>query len=218
MASAICCELLPVSCLDGQAVLLRFPASQDGRGDTDPDPAAASHGQWAWRVPCGELDDPGRLALGALRSALLLAGVGDGGSDAPLPDGLVLHSTSWRYDPDERVLVLTFLAVVPAAVARAWIRAGALPVPVKAVEVQVARGDRLRPPPVVRVGQVLAHALDHLAFLAVTDPAIGAALEEGWRLLLRARQPRPAGALGAAARDAGVAAVAPAALPSASTG
>ena len=170
-----CCELLPVACVGGRAISLRPPGHGGAEGT-------------AWQVPCSGAGDPSQVVIGALRPLL-----GD-----PLPPGLIVHSTSWRYDPAQQALVLTYLVVLPSAVAERWLAEGAAATAIG--EHQPARGDRLRPPRAVSPKQVLAHALDHLALLAVTDPAVAAALEDGWHRLLAGRQPRPAGVLEPAGR------------------
>ncbi|GLW11696.1 hypothetical protein Misp01_68240 [Microtetraspora sp. NBRC 13810] len=80
----------------------------------------------------------------------------------------VVHSTSWRYLPEGRI-VLTY-AVCPDPAPR-------LP-GIRLATLEIARG--VKPaepaPPRVRVADVAAHAVRHLASLTVTDPVVRRAL------------------------------------------
>ncbi|HSV65686.1 MAG TPA: hypothetical protein VLJ59_07245 [Mycobacteriales bacterium] len=111
---------------------------------------------------------------------------------AEVPDSateVIVHSTSWRYQPDGR-LVLTYLIYPdpePAA------EATPLTTP------RIAHGaDPSHPdPPVVLPDHVATHAARHLAWLAHTDPVIAHAVgadPDLWQAL-RALVPAPAGAL-----------------------
>jgi hypothetical protein len=101
---------------------------------------------------------------------------------------LVLHSTSWRHAAGE--VVLTYLAVVESAgpVPESWV---VEPV----VHTDLARGDATAPPPVIGVGQVLEHALRHLAWLVREDELIAKSLP-GWQALLESYVPEPFRAFG----------------------
>jgi hypothetical protein len=100
----------------------------------------------------------------------------------------VVHSTSWRHQRGR--LVLTYAAVVEAP--------ASLPpdtltfVPVDRAE--LARGDATTPPRDIDVAQVVEHALRHLSWLFLDDPAIGDALPD-WKELLDRYQPEPFRAL-----------------------
>jgi hypothetical protein len=101
----------------------------------------------------------------------------------------VLHSTSWRHSGAE--VVLTYLAVVSPAdlvLPESW-----QAYPIK--RAQLARGGATAPPPVIGVGQVLEHALRHLAWLVNEDERIAAALP-GWKDILVGYVPEPFRALG----------------------
>jgi hypothetical protein len=103
-------------------------------------------------------------------------------------DPLVVHSTSWRYEHGR--LVLTYLAVVsPPDELSVFL------VEDEAVRSDLARGDTLTPPGDIGVTQVVEHALRHLAWLTVDDPAIATALAD-WRATLTAYEPEPFRALG----------------------
>lgn len=116
---------------------------------------------------------PGRPADAVLGAALARYGL----------TPIVLHSTSWRHEADH--VVLTYLAVVaPPAAANANLATE----PVERVE--LARGDRAAPPSAIAVGQVLEHALRHLAWLLADDPAVAAALPD-WHVPLADYVPEP---------------------------
>jgi len=95
----------------------------------------------------------------------------------------ILHSTSWRSDGGS--VVLTYLAVVEPAVE---------PDPNLAVEPvarsDLARGGEHAAPASIDVGQVLEHALRHLAWLLGDDPVVGEALP-AWREPLAGYVPEP---------------------------
>lgn len=98
--------------------------------------------------------------------------------DAPI----VVHSTSWRREGP--AVILTFLAVIrPEQVgemATAPIERSGL-----------ARSEARRAPARIGHGQVLEHALRHLAWLVQDDPAVAAKLSGGWRDALAGYVPEP---------------------------
>jgi len=102
---------------------------------------------------------------------------------------VVLHSTSWRHAGAE--VVLTYLAVVASdyVLPNSWETA-----PV--TRARLARGDTTAPPAAIEAGQVLEHALRHLAWLHGEDEAVTRALP-GWSDCLRAYSPEPFRALNA---------------------
>lgn len=109
---------------------------------------------------------PGRTAEEVLTAALARYGLSP----------TILHSTSWRRAGDQ--VVLTYLAVVEA------------PAPVNpnlaselVTRTDLARGAATSAPDAIRIGQVLEHALRHLAWLLGDDPIVAAALP-GWAPLL----------------------------------
>ena len=55
------------------------------------------------------------------------------------------------------------------------------------------RGDHLHPPSRIEMNNILAHTLDHLAWLKRFDERIMAVLESGWGEVLETRLPKPAG-------------------------
>ncbi len=94
----------------------------------------------------------------------------------------LVHSTSWRWERD--AVVLSFLVVVEPERA-----AGLQSRPV--VRTGLARSTATEAPPVIGSGQVLEHALRHLAWLVEEDEAVGAALDEAWRQSLSGYVPEP---------------------------
>lgn len=109
------------------------------------------------------------------------------------PDGSIVHSTSWRYCERSDRLILTYLVVLPQ---RAWrdARTGSHCLVAHPVgQGEPARGDHLQPPEHIEINHILAHALDHLAWLKSSDASINAVLESGWVHMLERRLPKPAG-------------------------
>ncbi len=101
---------------------------------------------------------------------------------------IVLHSTSWRHAGGE--VVLTYLAVVSPidGPPTSW---ESSPV----IHTQLARGDATAPPPVIGVGQVMEHALRHLAWLMHDDQVVASALPD-WSEVLDGYVPEPFRAFG----------------------
>lgn len=96
---------------------------------------------------------------------------------------LVLHSTSWRRAGDE--VILTYLAVVEPP---AELDPNLAAEPVGRVD--LARGAATAAPSAIEVGQVLEHALRHLAWLLADDAEVAGALP-GWPALLADYVPEP---------------------------
>ena len=116
---------------------------------------------------------PGSTADSVLGAALRRYGL----------EARVLHSTSWRHDGDH--VVLTYLAVTDAP---AGLNPNLTSEPVARTE--LARGDETAAPATIATAQVLEHALRHLAWLVIDDPAVSAALPE-WRSALEGYVPEP---------------------------
>ncbi|AQZ64469.1 hypothetical protein BKM31_26100 [[Actinomadura] parvosata subsp. kistnae] len=95
-------------------------------------------------------------------AARRLAGVAAG------DPGVVVHSTSWRHEPDGRI-VLTY-AICPDP--EPWRAAVEVPV------LEIARGDAPATPSPERIAlaNVVAHAVRHLAFLMAEDPVVSGVL------------------------------------------
>jgi hypothetical protein len=119
-----------------------------------------------------------RLPLGVGREPAdtVLAALGRYGL-API----VVHSTSWRSEPD-RVILTYVAAVEPPAPRNAFLAED----PVGRAE--LARGERTAAPAAIGVDQVLEHALRHLSWLVREDPAVAEALK-AWRPTLEAYVP-----------------------------
>ena len=116
---------------------------------------------------------PGRTAEEVLTAALARYGLSP----------TILHSTSWRRAGDQ--VVLTYLAVVEAPATVNPNLASEL-----VARSELARGAATAAPDAIGIGQVLEHALRHLAWLLGDDPAVAAALP-GWAPLLREYVPAP---------------------------
>jgi hypothetical protein len=96
----------------------------------------------------------------------------------------LIHSTSWRQE--RTVVLLTHLATLQRSAARP---AGFEPR--RASRRDLARASALLPPGAIDVEQVVEHALRHLAWLALEDPAVGGALEPAWQEPLSEYRPEP---------------------------
>jgi hypothetical protein len=140
----------------------------------------ASTIRWLVRTSAATWRLPGRAAASpqeVMREALVVFGIGP----------FVAHSTSWRYDDQARVLVLTYLLLLPTLHA---------PPPAGFEEQAVgreslARGELAAPPADIETTQVMEHALRHLAWLAVDDPAISRLLGPRWIAALKVYAPEP---------------------------
>jgi hypothetical protein len=100
----------------------------------------------------------------------------------------LVHSTSWRRDRD--AVILSFLVVVnESQLAQSE---GSVPIGRAAL----ARSTATEAPVDISYGQVLEHALRHLAWLAHDDPVVSAELEPEWHTLLGGYVPEPFRALG----------------------
>lgn len=109
------------------------------------------------------------------------------------PEASIVHSTSWRYCQRNERLILTYLVVLPR---HAWGDTRVASHHMMACrlgKVEQARGDHVSPPEKIKMNNILAHALDHLAMLSTSDERINEILEAGWRGVLATRRPKPAG-------------------------
>ena len=97
-----------------------------------------------------------------------------------LRDSLLVHSTSWRFE--RGAVVLTFLAVVPEV--------GEMD-SMSVERSALARNAEHSAPDDISFGQVLEHALRHLAWLAEDDEVVQSALDGGWLALLAGYVPEP---------------------------
>jgi hypothetical protein len=100
---------------------------------------------------------------------------------------LVVHSTSWRRDRD--AVILSFVVVIEPALAHGWPSA-----PVG--RTGLARSEATAAPAEIAWGQVLEHALRHLAWLVQDDPVVGATLGPTWGAILADYRPEPFRSLG----------------------
>ncbi len=99
-----------------------------------------------------------------------------------LPGVTLFHSTSWRWDRSS--VVLTFVAVLGGEVGDAMAA-------VQVGRAALARGAATRAPAVIDHGQVLEHALRHLAWLAQEDDVVAATLDDDWHAALAGHVPAP---------------------------
>lgn len=112
-------------------------------------------------------------------AARRLAGVPAG---AP---GTVVHSTSWRHEPDGRIVLTYAVCPDPAP----WLAAVEVPV------LEIARGAAPAAPSPERIAlaNVVAHAVRHLAFLMAEDPVVAGVLTRH-PLIAAALEPVPVSA------------------------
>ena len=99
-----------------------------------------------------------------------------------LPELMLFHSTSWRWDHGS--VVLTFLAVIPEEAVGSM---ASLPIG----RHDLARSEATRAPAVIDFTQVLEHALRHLAWLAKEDPVVRSELGTAWHTMLSDYIPAP---------------------------
>ena len=104
-----------------------------------------------------------------------------------LGEPLLVHSTSWRRDRE--AVILSFLIVIGAELVEDM---ESLPVE----HVELARSEATAAPRAIAHGQVLEHALRHLAWLVSDDPVVGAILSADWKAALSSYTPEPFRALG----------------------
>jgi hypothetical protein len=94
----------------------------------------------------------------------------------------LVHSTSWRQREDG--VVLTFFVVVKQSIVASLETA-------KVARADLARAGAATAPASIATGQVLEHAIRHLAWLALDDPAVQAGLSPEWRQAVAAYAPEP---------------------------
>ena len=95
---------------------------------------------------------------------------------------LLVHSTSWRHDGD--AVILSFITVIDAR-SVGTMESGRIP------RAELARSAAKAAPSTIDDAQVIEHALRHLAWLAVDDPVVSAALPARWRTVLADYVPEP---------------------------
>lgn len=95
---------------------------------------------------------------------------------------LLVHSTSWRRDRE--AVILSFVVVIDEA------QVGDMEsVPIG--RTPLARSAATAAPRHVANDQVVEHGLRHMAWLAVDDPVVGAALSPRWKEILAGYVPEP---------------------------
>ncbi len=148
--------------VDGPVTIEVFTVAHGHEGLVLTGPCGAA----PWLIETGEGEHPLETAVRIIEGAL--------------PGSLLVHSTSWRFERNS--VVLTFLAVVPdpgsmdaAPVSRS----------------DLARNAEHAAPDEISYGQVLEHALRHLAWLAKDDEVVNAALDADWLEALAGYVPEP---------------------------
>ena len=108
----------------------------------------------------------------------------------------LLHSTSWRHEPAGQVLLTYACCPDP--------RPDLAAVPLPGTALARGSGPASPSPGRLRIEQVAAHAVRHLAFLQHTDTTARQVIESvpGLPGILASRRPAPAGQLPEPARDA----------------
>lgn len=129
---------------------------------TGPDGAAA------WLIELGETEHPVAVVDRIVRDVI--------------GEPMLVHSTSWRRD--RGAVILSFVVAIEAAQ-----RGKMESRPIGRSE--LARSDATSAPSAIGPGQVLEHALRHLAWLAQDDPVVRAKLSDGWRAALAGYVPEP---------------------------
>jgi hypothetical protein len=97
-----------------------------------------------------------------------------------LPDSLLVHSTSWRFERNS--VILSFLAVIEEA--------GEMEA-ISFERADLARNSEHAAPSEISYQQVLEHALRHLAWLAKDDDVVSGTLDETWHRMLASYVPEP---------------------------
>jgi len=121
-----------------------------------------------WYIDLADEDDPVETVTRMVR-----ANVGE---------PLVVHSTSWRAARDG--VILSFAVVIDAETATAFAST-----PVGRAE--LARSQATEAPVSIQTGQVVEHALRHLAWLVKDDPVVAQELSTEWKQLLDDYEPQP---------------------------
>jgi hypothetical protein len=126
-----------------------------------------------WLIELGAADHPVEVVDRIVRDVI----------GAPL----LLHSTSWRRARE--AVILTFIVVIDSTLV-----GGMASVPVD--RSALARSTPTAAPERIDHGQVIEHALRHLAWLATDDPVVRDTLPEPFRGALAVYAPEPFRALG----------------------
>ena len=99
-----------------------------------------------------------------------------------IPDPILLHSTSWRFE--RGAVLLSFITVIDSSAIGDMDTA-----PITRSE--LARNTAHAAPDAIAYGQVLEHGLRHLAWLATEDDTVRAALDDDWHDILDGYVPEP---------------------------
>ena len=121
-----------------------------------------------WLIELGESDHPVEAVSRVVRDVV--------------GDPLLIHSTSWRREPD--AVILSFVVVIDRALVKDMPS-----VPVDRAD--LARGGATTAPHEVAFGQVVEHGLRHMAWLNRDDPEVAATLPPEWHSVLDGYVPEP---------------------------
>jgi hypothetical protein len=130
-------------------------------------------GAAAWYVELGTTDHPVEVVTRLARNAL----------GAPR----LVHSTSWRRDPERDTIILSFVVVVDSAGEMESVPIG---------RSELARSSATAAPAAIDYSQVIEHGLRHLAWLAKDDPVVSEELSPSWKQILAGYVPEPFRTLG----------------------
>jgi hypothetical protein len=118
------------------------------------------------------------------------------------PHSSIVHGTSWRYLKAEAPtrsdrLILTYAVILQPETSQldALFQRNDLTV-WRFDSAGLSFGDNLRPAQEISAVNIIAHALEHFALLAMRDPHIRETLSKDWKEFLSTKQPLPAGELG----------------------
>jgi hypothetical protein len=117
------------------------------------------------------------------------------------PDSAIIHSTSWRYESDSPIastdqLIVTYIIIVQPQPEQAQsLLAGSQLRARSFYRGDLVFADPLDAPAIISAANVLAHAIEHLALLALRDPPIAQTLNVEWHTFLADKEPQPAGEL-----------------------
>lgn len=102
--------------------------------------------------------------------------------DGAIPDAMLLHSTSWRFE--RGAVYLTFVVVIDRT-SVGDMASAVIP------RSELARNTAHAAPTSIAYGQVLEHGLRHLAWLVGDDETVAETLDEGWHQILSGYVPEP---------------------------
>ena len=102
--------------------------------------------------------------------------------EGALPDAMLVHSTSWRFE--RGAVYLTFVVVIDRG-SVGEMDSAVIP------RADLARSTAHAAPAAIAHGQVLEHGLRHLAWLVRDDETVADTLDQGWHDILSGYVPEP---------------------------